>query len=179
MLISSENRTVASDSFTAAVSRSRTQASAWVSTTSGQRHSRSEMPLSQCYPPAHGVRLRAEHELFALCTLRSRTVTTMNDRLHEVYRRVAALPNPGTAQGSLDQFCHVLDQVEDEMSGVPKQTPPPPTGDGRMYCPLPDRTRYLSDGGIETTTTGHVVHVSADGAIMITNRRSGEVEFTR
>lgn len=101
----------------------------------------------------------------------------MDERLREVYRRVSSLRRTGTAAESFDQFCRVLDAVENELSGIPKQVPPPPTGDGRMYCPLPDRTEYRSDGSIEAVTAGHTIRVSANGTIEITNRRTGEVEF--
>ncbi len=106
-------------------------------------------------------------------------MTTKRDRLYEVYRRVMELPRPGTAQQALDQFCAVLDQVEDELSGIPKVTPPPVTGGGRMYCPLADRTTHLPCGGIDAVTTGHVIHISANGTMLVTNRRTGEVEFQR
>ncbi|WP_131722498.1 hypothetical protein [Mycolicibacterium conceptionense] len=92
---------------------------------------------------------------------------------------MAALPRPGTADESLAQFCAVLDAVEDEMSGAPKSDPPPATGDGRMYCPLPDRTQYLADGSIEAVTTGHTILVGRDGQLTVTRRSSGEVEFIR
>jgi len=104
---------------------------------------------------------------------------TKTERLAEVYRRVARLPRPSTAQESFDQFCDVLDEVEDEMSGVAKQFPPPADGGGRMYCPLADRTTYFEDGGIEAFSTGHAIRAYADGSIVISDRHTGEVEFAR
>lgn len=124
------------------------------------------------------VRGRAAHAASTHRFLASRDVTTMNERLREVYRRVAALPRQNTAAAAFAQFCETLDEVEDEMSGVVKQLPPPADGGGRMYCPLPDRTSHLPDGGIDAVTTGHTIHVSAYGDITVRNRRTGEVEFS-
>lgn len=111
--------------------------------------------------------------------LHSSTMATKAERLTEVYRRIAQLARPGSAQECLDQFCRVLDEVEDALSGVPKQCPPPADGGGRMYFPLTDRTAHLADGAIEAVATGHIIRVSADGGIVISNRQSGEVEFER
>lgn len=47
-----------------------------------------------------------------------------------------------------------------------------------MYCPLSDRINYSPDGGIEAETTGHVVRVTPTGGLTVTNRCTGETEFT-
>lgn len=103
----------------------------------------------------------------------------MQSRLAEVYRRVSRLPRHHDATSSFAQFCAVLDQVEDELSGVPQQTPPPPDEGGRMYCPLPDRLTRRRDGGFAARTTGHMINVGPDGAVEVVNLRAGRVEFRR
>jgi hypothetical protein len=53
---------------------------------------------------------------------------TVRERLDEFYRRLHAAPLETTAEAALEQICRILDEVEDELSGVPKQLPPPSLG---------------------------------------------------
>jgi len=106
---------------------------------------------------------------------------TPGDRLAEYYRRLAVLPPAKTAVEALHQIRQTLEEVEDELSGIPKQSPPPPLDkpDGRMYPPLDDFTQQLPDGGLEARTRGHVIALEAGGRITIQNKKSGAVEFTK
>ena len=104
---------------------------------------------------------------------------TKRDRLDEFFRRLASQPPSRTPDDALERICRTLDEVEDELSGIPKATPPPPPGrsDGRMYPPLNDLVTRLSDGGLTARTTRHDISIGPDGSIIIRHRTSGAVEF--
>src|SRR5438105_1177265 len=91
------------------------------------------------------------------------------ERLREFYRRLAAAPAVRTADEALALMSQTLDEVEDDLSGIPKRTPPPPKGtsDGRMYPPQPDSILRTPDGGMTFRTRGHRVVIGADGSITI------------
>jgi hypothetical protein len=67
------------------------------------------------------------------------------------------------------------------MSGVPKQSPPPPpsTSDGRMYCPQDDFIWRRDDGSILAMTRGHRIEIAADGSLRIIGKISGKAEFEK
>ena len=48
-----------------------------------------------------------------------------------------------------------------------------------MYCPLPDVTTQLDEGGILAMTRGHRIEVSSEGLMRIINKVTAEVEFER
>ena len=59
---------------------------------------------------------------------------TMRKRLGEFYRRLAALPRAASAAEALEQICRTLDQVEDDLSGIPRASPPPVRGQAMAEC---------------------------------------------
>lgn len=109
----------------------------------------------------------------------SESGATVSQRLAELYRRLHQLARPETAEGTHEQLCTVLDEVEDELSGVPKKSPPPPptSADGRMYCPHDDFIERKSDSSILAYTRGHRIEITDDGKLRIINRGTQEVEF--
>ena len=104
---------------------------------------------------------------------------TIRERLDELYRRLHGLPPTNSADLAFQQLCDTLNQVEDELSGITKQTPPPTPSmsDGRMYCPVEDHILKNVDGSILALTRGHRIEVASDGSIRIINRVTEEVEF--
>ncbi len=106
---------------------------------------------------------------------------SIRERLLELYRRLHALPRAESADAALDQLCETLDQVEEEMSGVAKKSPPPALSDndGRMYCPLADFTTVLEDSSILALTRGHRIEFAANGAVRIFDKFTGLVEFEK
>ena len=106
---------------------------------------------------------------------------SVRERIDELYRRLSLLERSGTAEGSLRQLCETLDQVEDELSGLPKQTPPPPPSefDGRMYCPSEDFVARLQDGSILALTRGHRIEIGTNGSLKILSKLTGQPEFEK
>jgi hypothetical protein len=106
---------------------------------------------------------------------------TIGERLAEFYRRLSTLPAAQSASEALDQISQTLEEVEDQLRGIPKQSPPPPPDmpDGRMYPPLANFTRTMPGGGMEARTRGHVIHLGPGGSIGIRNKRNGAIEFEK
>ena len=104
---------------------------------------------------------------------------SIRERLDELYRRLRLLERSDSAEGSLRQLCESLDQVEDELSGLPKQSPPPPPSefDGRMYCPSEDFVARLEDGSLLALTRGHRIEIGANGSLRIFSKLTGKPEF--
>jgi hypothetical protein len=102
-------------------------------------------------------------------------------RLAVFFERLRGQAQPETADEALRQICDVLTAVEDELTGIPAQSPPPDLSnrDGRMYPPLVDHTMVLEDGGILAMTRGHRIEIATNGHVRIVNRVSGIVEFER
>ena len=105
----------------------------------------------------------------------------MQQRLAEFYRRLRAQGPASSADDALARIRRTLDEVEDEMSGVTKQCPPPGPGmsDGRMYPPLDDFVKRLPDGRIIARSRGHRIEIGPDGETRIINLQTGgvDVEF--
>lgn len=106
-------------------------------------------------------------------------VATKRERLEELYRRLGATPRASSAEAALEELCRTLEQVEDELSGIPKQMPSPPLNmpDGRMYAPEEDCITRHADGRITAKTQRHIIELGADGSITIRRKSSGSVEF--
>jgi hypothetical protein len=102
-------------------------------------------------------------------------------RLEEYFNRLGKAERANSAEEGLKQVQEILNQVEDELSGIPKQSPPPPPNmpDGRMYPPLEDFITRNPDGSISARSRGHNINISSDGSITITNRTSGNIEFSK
>ena len=104
---------------------------------------------------------------------------TRTQRLREYFNHLRQQPASHSAEEALTRLSQTLTQVEDELSGIPKQEPPPPPNrpDGRMYPPQADNVKRLPDGSITARTAGHRIEIGTDGSITIRNIRSGEVDF--
>jgi hypothetical protein len=106
---------------------------------------------------------------------------SIRERLDELYRRLRLLPRAQSPDDALRQLCEILDEVEDEWSGIPKKSPPPTplSSDGRMYCPLSDFASRGDDGGILALTRGHRIEIAADGSLRIIRKLTGQTEFEK
>ncbi len=108
-------------------------------------------------------------------------MTTITERLKEFYHRLGNLPRAKSAEDALEELARTLDAVEDALSGISKQTPPPPPSmpDGRMYPPLSDYIIRRADGTIMAWTRGHIIEIGVDGSLVIRNKRTKAVEFNK
>jgi hypothetical protein len=109
------------------------------------------------------------------------TPRSIRQRLDELYRRLKRLPRADSAEEALRQLCQELEAVEDEMSGIAKQTPPPipPASDGRMYCPLDDFIDRRDDGSSFAMTRGHRIEIGKNGSVRIVSKITEHVEFEK
>ncbi|MDQ3332035.1 MAG: hypothetical protein M3552_15500 [Planctomycetota bacterium] len=103
------------------------------------------------------------------------------ERLEEVYRRLTAAPALTSADEAFELICRSLEEVEDELSGIVKADPPPAPeqDDGRMYPPLGDYVRRMSNGGIIARSRRHRIVIGSNGRMKVWNLDTNDVEFER
>jgi len=125
-------------------------------------------------PPSTSSTTQAPQQL-----LPAPTPLTRGQRLTEYFNRLRGQPASRTADEALGRVSQTLHEVEDALSGIPRQNPPPPPNmpDGRMYPPLADRITRHADGSITAQTRGHDISIGRDGSITMTNRQTGQVDF--
>ncbi|MEU8828820.1 hypothetical protein [Streptomyces sp. NPDC048636] len=104
---------------------------------------------------------------------------SLPQRLAIVYERLDRLPAATSADEAFDRLGAVLDEVEDQYSGVAKNPDPGLKFDGRMYHPRADFTTRGEDGSIHAVTKGNEIHASADGTLVISSRRTGDEVYRR
>jgi hypothetical protein len=105
----------------------------------------------------------------------------IDKRLEEYYRRLNEAPKAQSAEEALQIVGDTLNQLEDELSGIPRKNPPPSPNmpDGRMYPPKEDYTKQNPDGSITAKSKAHTVNIGKNGSITIVNRRTKQVEFRK
>jgi hypothetical protein len=103
------------------------------------------------------------------------------ERIALFYERLEALPAFTSHDHAMAEISRVLTEVEDEFSGVPRDPSDMPvvTG-GRMYPPHPVYAKQTDIQGVTLyVQKGHRTYVGDGGAILINNRKTGEVEFQK
>lgn len=101
-------------------------------------------------------------------------------RFEEFIRRLRSALPAESAERALELISSVLNQVEDELSGIPFQ-PDQWQNDGRMYPPQADSARDV-EGRPELTryrSRNHDTWVAANGAILIRARDTGRTELAK
>jgi len=90
------------------------------------------------------------------------------ERLDEFFRRLLAAPAVGTADEAMQQLSRILDEVEDELTGIPN-VPDNWREDGRIYPPQTDRMRPVPGHPRvrRYRTAGHNVFVGENGSLQI------------
>ncbi|HZK80853.1 MAG TPA: hypothetical protein VFC46_07295 [Humisphaera sp.] len=101
------------------------------------------------------------------------------ERLRIVFSRLRDAPPAKNANEAMATMNRLLDDVEDEFSGVPKDPNPPRTATARMYAPQSDSIVMDDDGNLIAVSAGHIVVYGADGSIRIEQRASGRVVFRK
>lgn len=94
-----------------------------------------------------------------------------DERLKEFFRRLASLEPASTFEEAYRQLCKTLDQVEDEMSGLPNEPERWMTLD-RMFPPQPDRMSSVAECDVKRfDNLRHITYISGNGAIEIRSKR--------
>lgn len=98
-------------------------------------------------------------------------IPSKEERLKEVFRRLSSLPPASTFEEAYRQLCETLDQVEDEMSGLPNEPESWMTLD-RMFPPQSDRMSSVAECDVKRfDNLRHITYISANGAIEIRSKR--------
>src|SRR5437868_7142497 len=92
---------------------------------------------------------------------------TIQERLDELFRRLAAAPRASSADEAFELVRKTLDAVEDQFSGIPKSTNPSMEPGGRLYIPSTEFKRRKADGSIFAQARKHTIHLGIDGSIVI------------
>ncbi len=101
---------------------------------------------------------------------------TKEGRLAEYFKRLAEAPAQGTAAEAQGLLARLLIAVEDEMTEI-LNDPTQWATDGRMYPILEDNWEEADGGGWAGRSRGHRTIVGANGAIEISRKSDGKVEF--
>jgi hypothetical protein len=106
-------------------------------------------------------------------------VVPKRERLTEFFRRLLAAPSAGTSDEVTQQLSNILDQVEDELTGVPN-LPQNWREDGRMYPPQADHMRSVPGHPRvkRFRTAGHNIFVGENGSLQMV-ALGGSVEFEK
>lgn len=97
---------------------------------------------------------------------------TRAERLALFIERLAAEPPASDAHAALNQLRRVLNEVEDEHSGVPYQ-PANWLRDGRLYPPMDDRVHPVRElpGALIAFSLAHTSYFGVNGAIRVYDAR--------
>ncbi len=101
------------------------------------------------------------------------------ERLEEFFRRLLAAPKTGTADQAMEQLSNILDQVEDELTGVP-HAPENWQTDQRLYPPQKDAVREVPGYPLvkRFRSRRHNLYIGENGSIEIVDL-SGRVEVRK
>jgi hypothetical protein len=90
------------------------------------------------------------------------------ERISELLRRLTDAPSCATAEEAMTLLETTLNDVENQMSGVPFN-PNYPMDDGRMYAPREDARREVEGHPdlLRYRSRKHNIYVSKDGALRI------------
>jgi hypothetical protein len=100
---------------------------------------------------------------------------TKAERVAELVRRLGASPPAASSDEALGLVTTVLDEVEDQHSGVPND-PTSPLADERIWPPIA-RYHFAIQGRPDLDgyrQKGHETIIGANGAILIRTRREEE-----
>ncbi|HST62973.1 MAG TPA: hypothetical protein VLK84_29970 [Longimicrobium sp.] len=101
------------------------------------------------------------------------------ERLHEFYRRLAEAPHATTSDEALSQLTSILNEVEDELTGIPND-PGNWRYDERIYPPQHDSMHGVQGQprAVRFRSVGHNTYIGANGAIEIVSM-DGTVELRK
>jgi len=100
-------------------------------------------------------------------------------RLNIVFERLRSAPAAVNADEAMAIMNRILEEVEDEFSGVPRDPHPGLLPSERMYPPERDNIIRDSRGNITANSRRHSTTFGADGSIVVTRRQTGTVVFRK
>ena len=98
----------------------------------------------------------------------------IQERLAVFYERLRIAPPAASAEEAFMLICRTLEEVENEFSPLPKQSPPPRTFDGRMYLPEADNIVKAPDNSMWIKTRHHRVRIDPGGAFCVFREMPGK-----
>ncbi|HEV3025319.1 MAG TPA: hypothetical protein VGX76_22770 [Pirellulales bacterium] len=101
-------------------------------------------------------------------------------RLDEVFRRLDAALAASTWEEAHQRLCQILDQVEDERTGIPNE-PDKWMDSERMYPPQSDRMSSVAGTDVKRfDSERHLTYIAPNGAMLICRRwRATEITFAK
>lgn len=105
------------------------------------------------------------------------------ERLAEIFRRLHAADRVASFEDAYHLLCSTLEQVEDELSGLPNEPERWMTLD-RMFPPQSDRMSSVEGCDVKRfDNVRHITYIAANGAIEVRSKRRqegvGEVHFSK
>jgi hypothetical protein len=97
------------------------------------------------------------------------------ERLKIVFERLQNAPAAKAADEAMAIMNRVLEEVEDEFGGVPKDPNPGLIPSDRMYPPEADNIARDPNGNIIANSRRHSTTFGKDGSIVITRRQTGVI----
>jgi hypothetical protein len=107
-----------------------------------------------------------------------REAASKGERLAEFFRRLGAARVVSSFDEAYVLLCSTLDEVEDELSGLPNEPDHWMTLD-RMFPPRPDRMSSVAECDVKRfDNVRHITYIAANGAIEIRSksRKSGAIK---
>lgn len=106
-------------------------------------------------------------------------MATKQQRLDEIYRRLAAAPCASSEDDAYRLLVTTIDDVEDELSGVAND-PANWKHDQRIYPPQADRsTRGKIPHAVIYEARKHEILIGATGALAIVERQTGHTVLSK
>lgn len=100
------------------------------------------------------------------------------ERLHEFFQRLSNAGPVASFEEAYRLLCATLDQVEDDLSGLPNRPDQWMTSD-RMFPPQEDRMSSVPESTVKRfDNLRHITYIAQNGAIEIRSRRlkAGQIE---
>lgn len=107
---------------------------------------------------------------------------TRRERLEIFFQRLLALPKLSSHDEALAALVQVLTEVEDEYASTPLNPTEaaPAETQGRMYPPHPNYEKDSDRPNMRLyVQKGHLTYIGCEGQILIVDRTSGAVVFTK
>ena len=98
-------------------------------------------------------------------------ISSKSARLLEVFRRMKLAPAPSSFDEAYRLLCRTIDQVEDELTGLPNE-PARWRESGRLHAPQRDRMSSIANCEVKRfDSLRHLTYIAPNGALEIRTKR--------